>query len=121
MNDKAMRVAEQFFAEYASALLARDAAAVARLYAVPSVILFPGNSVAVNDQAQTEAFFASAWGQYDGVDEAVPEIAIMASTPASIWADVTWRYNGAPRERLCYQLIPGDDDAWRIAVLTPLL
>lgn len=38
----------------------------------------------------------------------------------SIWADVTWAYDGGvPSERNMYQLVHGDD-GWRIAVLTPL-
>jgi ketosteroid isomerase-like protein len=35
---------EEFFERYAAALLARDAAAVAQLYAVPGLILFPDTS-----------------------------------------------------------------------------
>lgn len=43
-----------------------------------------------------------------------------AEGPASIWADVTWSFDGDVRERFCYQLVPGHDGAHRIAVLTPL-
>jgi hypothetical protein len=108
---------QAFFDRYAAALLARDERAVARLYAVPSLILFPGRSVAVSDPKQTEEFFASSWSQYDGVDALDKTIAVMGEAPASVWADVTWRYGGEPRERFCYQLIPGPD-GYRIAVLT---
>jgi len=109
----------EFFADYAKALLARDAAAVARMYAVPALIVFPGQSIPVTDEAQTEAFFAGNWGQYEGVDEASPQISMLAESAASVWADVTWSYGGGPRERFCYQLVP-DGDGYRIAVLTPL-
>src|SRR5680860_1750555 len=46
MNETTTSV-KQFFDRYAAALLARDAAAVAELYAVPSRIVFPGNVIAV--------------------------------------------------------------------------
>ncbi|MHB1133205.1 MAG: Cif family virulence factor [Chloroflexota bacterium] len=108
---------EQFFERYASALLARDAKAIAGMYAVPSLILFPGNSIAVSDAKQTEAFFASSWGQYEGVDAVDKQIVIMGEAPGSIWADVTWSYGGQPRERFCYQLVAGTK-GWQIAVLT---
>ena len=62
---------DQFFERYASALLARDAKAMAGMYAVPSLILFPGTSIPVSDANQTEEFFASSWGQYEGVDAAI--------------------------------------------------
>ena len=107
----------RFFDRYASALLARDEAAVATLYAVPSLILFPGQSIAVSATEQTEQFLASSWSQYDGVDSAEPEISIMGEAPGSVWADVTWRYDGLARERFCYQLIEGDQGT-QIAVLT---
>lgn len=43
-----------------------------------------------------------------------------ASTGHSIWADVTWKYQGgAPDERNMYQLVR-TDAGWKIAVLTPL-
>ena len=38
---------EEFFDRYAAALLARDAKAMAKMYAVPALILFPGNSIPV--------------------------------------------------------------------------
>ncbi len=110
---------ERFFERYAAALLARDAKAVARMYAVPSLILFPAQTELVTDASQTEAFFDSGWAQYDGVTEATPRIEIMGRAPGSVWADVTWSYGGQPRERFCYQLVPGSD-GYQIAVLTPL-
>jgi ketosteroid isomerase-like protein len=110
---------DQFFRRYESALLARDAKAIARMHAVPSVILFPGKSIAVGDAKQTEEFFASSCGQYEGVDAVDKEIVIMAEAPDSIWADVTWAYGGRPRERFCYQLVKGTEK-YQIAVLTPM-
>ena len=109
----------EFFTRYTQALMARDEKQVASLYAVPGLILFPGQSLAVSDQAQTERFFASAWGQYEGVTETHTDAAVVAEAPGSVWVDVTWRHMGAPHERLMYQLVE-TDGAWRIAVLTPL-
>ena len=109
----------EFFTRYTQALMARDEKQVASLYAVPGLILFPGQSLAVSDQAQTERFFASAWGQYEGVTETHTDAAVVAEAPGSVWVDVTWRHVGAPQERLMYQLVQ-TDGAWRIAVLTPL-
>ena len=114
-----LMTADDFFTRYASALLARDEKAVARLYAVPGLILFPGQSIAVTDEKQTEEFFRSSWPQYEGVTEARPEITVMGTGPASIWADVTWWFDGQARERFCYQLVPGPD-GHQIAVLTVL-
>jgi hypothetical protein len=111
--------AERFFDRYAAALLARDEKAVAAMYAVPSLILFPGRSIAVRDARETEQFFASAWSQYDGIDAVDKKVVIMAEAPGSIWADVTWFHDGQPRERMCYQLVPGGA-GHQIAVLTPL-
>ena len=68
---------EQFFERYAVALLSRDEKVIARMYAVPSLILFPGNSILVTDAKQTEEFFAASWSQYAGVDEPERQIAIM--------------------------------------------
>ena len=110
---------DQFFERYASALLARDAKAIAGMYAVPSLILFPGKSIPVSDANQTEEFFASSWGQYDGVDSVDKKIVVMGEAPGSLWADVTWSYNGGPRERFCYQLVQGTE-GYQIAVLTPM-
>lgn len=110
---------DQFFDGYASALLARDEKAVAHMYAVPSLILFPGNAIPVSDSRQTEAFFASAWGQYDGVDTAARQITIMGEAPGSVWADVTWSYGSKAQERFCYQLVEVED-GYQIAVLTPM-
>lgn len=105
---------------YAAALLSRDAAAIADAYAVPALILFPGSSIVVTDRAQTEAFFESSMAQYDDVTEAEPRASVIAAAPHSVWVDVTWRYDGADRERFVYQLVADDDARWRIAVLTPL-
>lgn len=110
---------EDFFERYANALLARDAMAVAEMYAVPSLIVFPGNVIAVSSTQQTEEFFESSWQQYQGVDEVDREIVIMAEAPGSVWVDVTWIHDGSPSERMCYQLIEGADGQ-QIAVLTPL-
>ncbi|MFG1820287.1 DUF4440 domain-containing protein [Kribbella sp. NPDC049174] len=114
-----MTATESFFEDYAAALLARDEKRIARMYAVPSLIVFPGQSIPVTSEQQTEQFFASSWAQYEGVDAVQSKISVMASTSASIWADVTWSYDGEPRERFCYQLADGPD-GWKIAVLTPL-
>ena len=113
------QIARRFFDRYKSALLARDEKAVAEMYAVPSLILFPGNPILVSDTGQTEKFFASSWSQYDGVYEVDEQIAILGEAPGSIWADVTWTYHGRPRERFCYQLVEGRGE-YQIAVLTPM-
>ena len=110
---------EEFFGEYSATLLARDEKAMARLYNVPALIVFPGSVTAVADHAETERFFASSWAQYDGVTEARPSIRVMARTAVAVWADVTWSYGGGPRERVCYQLA-GGEAPYRIVVLTPL-
>lgn len=118
-DHQADQLADQFFDGYARALVERDEKAVANLYAVPSLILFPGQSVAVSSTAQTEQFFASAWGQYDGVRDTTRAVEVVARTGHSIWADVTWRHDTGATERFLYQLV--DTEAgWRIAVLTPL-
>jgi hypothetical protein len=111
--------AHQFFERYAAALLARDEKAIAGMYAVPSLILFPGNSILVSDARQTEEFFASSWSQYDGVDAVDKQIVVMGEAPGSLWVDVTWSYDGKARERFCYQLVEGTD-GYQIAVLTPM-
>ena len=111
--------AHEFFERYAVALMAPEERAVAGMYAIPALILFPGIPVLVTDAGQTEAFFAGAWGQYDGVDAVEKEIAVMGEAPGSWWVDVTWTYGGRPRERFCYQLVEGAS-GYRIAVLTPM-
>ncbi|MBD0323363.1 MAG: hypothetical protein ICV72_08250 [Aldersonia sp.] len=111
--------ADQFFDRYAAALLGRDEKAIARMYAVPSLILFPGTSIPVSDAKQTEEFFAASWAQYDGVDTVHKQVVVMADAPHSVWVDVTWSYGSRPRERFCYQLVDGPD-GYQIAVLTPL-
>ena len=118
MTDTNATVAE-FFERYATALLARDAGAIAGMYAVPALILFPGQSIPVTNASQTEQFFASSWSQYEGVEAVDKRIEIIAEAPHSIWADVTWSYGGEPRERFCYQLLSGAD-GWQIAVLTSM-
>lgn len=110
---------EEFFERYSKALLARDAMAVAEMYAVPSLIVFPGNVIAVSSTQQTEEFFESSWQQYDGVNSVDKEIVVMAEAPGSVWVDVTWSHDGRPSERMCYQLV-AVEDAHQIAVLTPL-
>jgi hypothetical protein len=112
-------VAQAFFERYAAALLARDEAAVAAMYAVPALILFPGQVVVVSDARQTEEFFAASWAQYAGVSEAVPQVVVMGEAPASIWVDVTWSYDGQARERFCYQLVERPV-GHQVAVLTPM-
>ncbi len=111
--------AHEFFERYAAALLARDEKAIAGMYAVPSLILFPGKSIPVSDAKQTEEFFAASWSQYDGIDAIDKQIVVMGEAPGSLWADVTWSHGGQPRERFCYQFIEGTD-GYQIAVLTPM-
>jgi ketosteroid isomerase-like protein len=115
----AIDTAHEFFERYAAALLARDEQTIAAMYAVPSLILFPGNSIPVSDPSQTEQFFAASWAQYEGVDEIDKEIVVVAEAPGSLWVDVTWSYGGKPRERFCYQLVEGTD-GYQITVLTPM-
>jgi hypothetical protein len=107
----------EFFNRYQAALLHRDAAQLATMYAIPSLILFPGSSIPVTNQAQTERFFTASFDQYEGVTEVDHELRVIAETSHSTWADVTWVYNGRPQERFCYQLL--DTDRPQIAVLTP--
>lgn len=75
--------AHEFFDRYAVALLARDERTIAHMYAVPALILFPGQPVVVTDARQTEEFFASAWDQYDGVDQLDKEVTILAQAPGA--------------------------------------
>ena len=111
--------ADEFFTRYAAALLARDAKAIASMYAVPSLIVFPGQSIPVSEASQTEDFFAASFSQYEGVDAIDKQIVIMGEAPGSLWADVTWSYGGTAQERFCYQLVTAPD-GYRIAVLTPM-
>jgi ketosteroid isomerase-like protein len=111
---------EEFFERYQSALLARDAAAVAQMYAVPGLILFPGNAIPVIDRSQTEAFFATTWQQYEGIEIVAKNLVVIAEAPGSVWVDLTWTYGGGGGgERFCYQLFL-TGDGYQIAVLTPL-
>ena len=112
-------IAHEFFDTYARALLKRDAKAIADHYAVPALIEFPEQAIAVSDAAQTEGFFAGAFGQYDGVTEASASVDVVAETGHSLWADVTWSHDGTRAERMMYQLVRAGD-AWKIAVLTPM-
>ncbi len=89
------------------------------MYAIPSLILFPGLSIAVSDANQTAEFFAASWSQYDGVDAIDKQIVLMGEAPGSLWFDVTWSYDGRARERFCYQLVERTD-GYQIAVLTPM-
>ena len=110
----------QFFDTYTRALIDRDASAIADHYAVPALIEFPGQRILVTEAAQTESFFANAFGQYSGVTEVNADVTVAASSEHSIWADLTWKYQGgAPDERNMYQLVR-TDAGWKIAVLTPL-
>jgi hypothetical protein len=112
------RDTQQFFTRYAKALLDRDHDTIADLYAVPGLIAFPDQRVAVTDREQTRQMFAQNWSAYDGVTEAIPEV-VVVQTAHSVWADVTWSYGGGPRERYVYQLLRGPA-GWQIGVLTPL-
>jgi hypothetical protein len=67
-----------FFDRYQAALLDRDAAQLATMYPIPSLILFPGSSIPVSDQAQTEQFFTSSSDQYKGVTEVDHKLRIIA-------------------------------------------
>ena len=113
-------IARRFFDTYARALLDRDAGAVAKHYAVPCLIEFPDQAIAVTDARQTEEFFAGAFVQYADVVAADATVAVVAETAHSIWADVSWNHHGgAPDERNMYQLAKHGNE-WKIAVLTPL-
>lgn len=118
-REKVEQRVERFFDRYADALLARDTQAMGRMYAVPSLVLFPGRTLLVTNARQTEEFFASAWDQYEGVDAVAKQLVIMGEAPGSVWADVTWSYGGRARERFCYQLVE-EGEEYRIAVLTPM-
>lgn len=101
-----------FFVQYADVF--------AELYSVPSLILFPGNHIAVTSQEQTREFFDSSWAQYEGVDAVTNDIEVIGEAPGTLWVDVAWTYDGEVRERFVYQLAKDADGEWRIAVLTPL-
>lgn len=108
----------EFFGRYAAALLARDEAGIAALYAIPSLILFPGQAIAVSAAEQTKEFFAASWTHYEGVGTIDRTITLMGQGPGTVWADVTWSYGNA-REHFCYQLVERPH-GWQIAVLTLL-
>lgn len=112
-------IATEFFDRYRTALLDRDERAMGGLYAVPALIVFPGNLVAVGDARETEAFFASSWAQYDGVRDVEGDIEVAGAAPGTLWVDVTWSFDGRQQERFRYQLVD-TPQGHRIAVLTPL-
>ncbi|MGO1532309.1 hypothetical protein ACT3TB_16865 [Micrococcaceae sp. AOP34-BR2-30] len=112
--------AQEFFDTYATAMLARDAKAIANLYAVPALIEFPGQAVAVSDSAQTEQFFESSFAQYETLTDVRASVRTIAHTSHSSWVEVIWAYDGTPAERYIYQLIQMTE-GWKIAVLTPLI
>lgn len=119
MSESAPAFVHDFFVHYARALLDRDATGIADLYAIPALILFPGQSIAVTERDQVEDFFTSSWGQYEGVKELGRQVTVCGEAPASLWVDVVWSYSGQIRERFCYQLIE-EGGEWYIAVITPL-
>jgi len=110
---------ETFFESYERALLARDADAIASMYSVPALIVFPGDLIPVVHTDQTRDFFASAFDQYEGVRYIDREMAVIAEAPGSFWVDLTWSFQERPSERFCYQLVDQHGDL-QIAVLTPL-
>ena len=113
-------IAREFFDAYTRALLARDARTIASHYAVPALIVFPQQLIAVSEAKQTEDFFTSAFSQYKDVSVAQATVEVVAATSDSIWSAVSWDYQGgAPNERNMYQLVRSGD-TWKIAVLTPL-
>jgi ketosteroid isomerase-like protein len=118
MTDE-LTTANTFFDRYASALLARDEAAVAAMFASPVLLVTPGTPSVPATTDQVEAFFASSWDGYEGIDAFDKQITIMGAGRGSLWAYVTWFYRGQAQERMCYQLVSGDD-GWKIAVLTPM-
>ncbi|MCF8610954.1 hypothetical protein L5G28_12420 [Gordonia sp. HY285] len=111
---------QQFFDAYAAAMLARDSKAIADLYAVPALVEFPGQAVAVSDSSQTEQFFAASFAQYEDVENVTPAVRTVAETGHSSWVEVSWSYDGTLAEQYIYQLVQ-TSDGWRIAVLTPLI
>ena len=111
-------ITAELFDRYAAALLARDEAGIAALFAVPSLILFPGQGVAVSEAQQTKDFFAASWAQYEGVDAIDKTVTVTKEGPGTVWAHVVWSY-GSAREHFCYQLVQRRH-GWQVAVLTPL-
>jgi ketosteroid isomerase-like protein len=111
--------AETFFEQYELALLARDADAIALMYSVPALIVFPGDLIPVVHTDQTRDFFASAFDQYEGIRDVDRQMSMIAETPGSLWVDVTWSFQIRPSERFCYQLVDRQGEL-QIAVLTPL-
>lgn len=112
-------IAAAFFDDYTQALLDRDTDRMSSLYAVPALIAFPHQSIAVTDADQTRQFFDQSWGQYEGVTTVDADVTVVAETGHAIWARVVWSHDGEPREAFIYQLLR-DGDTWKVAVLTPL-
>lgn len=112
-------ITTEFFERYTDALLARDEQAVARLYAVPALLVFPQQTIAIGSPEEAAAVFGAAWPQYEGVTSTRPEITVSAETDHSIWADVTWHHDNGGTEHQLYQLVYLAG-GWRVAVLTPL-
>lgn len=73
INEKA----DKFFEGRAASFLARDPKSIARMHAVPSLVLFAGQVIPVTDVKQTEEFVAASWSQYDGVDAVDKNVVIM--------------------------------------------
>lgn len=63
-------IALAFFDSYTRAMLERDAGGVASHYAVPCLIEFPDQAIAISHARQTEEFFAGAFAQYQEVTAA---------------------------------------------------
>lgn len=105
MNTHEKLDSQQFFDAYAAAMLARDAKAIAGLYAVPALVEFPGQAVAVSDSSQTEQFFMASFEQYAAVLEVTPAVRAVAHTGHSRWVEVIWSYDGTPAEQYIYQVI----------------
>jgi hypothetical protein len=72
---------------------------------------------------RTEAFFATTWQQYEGIEMVAKNLVVIAEATGSVWVDLTWTYGGGGggggSERFCYQLFL-TGDGYQIAVLTPL-
>ncbi|CAM3492083.1 hypothetical protein [Isoptericola cucumis] len=111
---------QKFFDAYAAAMLERDAKSIADLYAVPALVEFPGQAVAVSDASQTEQFFAASFGQYEDISDVTAAVETIADTSHSSWVKVCWSYDGTSAEQFIYQLVQ-TAAGWRIAVLTPLV
>lgn len=76
--------AQDFVTDYARALLDRNSQRIAELYAVPALIAFPQQVIAVSDAEQTRNFFDQGWEQYEGIDEVSPSVHVIAAAEHSI-------------------------------------